>query len=137
VRVAAGAFGPGAPSRDLFLSPDHAVFVDDMLVPIKELLNGTSIRQVDRGVVTYFHVELAQHDVLLAEGLPAESYLDSGCRGALQGAQLVAGALGEPDRNYMVWESLGYRPLTVSGPALAALRARLGAGGGDSLRMAS
>ncbi len=30
--------------------------------------------------VTYWHVELDAHDILLAEGLPAESYLDWGDR---------------------------------------------------------
>ena len=38
VRVSAGAFGPGAPVRDLYLSPDHAVFVDNVLVPVKLLI---------------------------------------------------------------------------------------------------
>jgi len=45
VRIAAGAFGPGRPSRDLFLSPDHAIHVDDVLIPAKHLINGTSIVQ--------------------------------------------------------------------------------------------
>jgi hypothetical protein len=32
--------------------------------------------------VTYYHVELAAHDVILAEGLLCESYLDTGNRAA-------------------------------------------------------
>ena len=31
--------------------------------------------------VTYYHHELARHGVVLAEGLPCESYLDTGNRG--------------------------------------------------------
>ncbi len=86
VRVRAGAFGPEAPHRDLFLSPDHAVFVDGALVPIRHLINGATIAQVAVDHVTYFHVELARHAVLFAEGLAAESYLDTGNRGSFANA---------------------------------------------------
>ncbi len=98
VRVAAGAFAPGTPHDDLWLSPDHAVFfpatggVATMLVPIRYLINGATIVQEAVGTVTYYHVELAApdgaaaHDVLLAQGLPAESYLDTGNRGAFDNA---------------------------------------------------
>ena len=48
VRVQAGAFGENVPVRDLYLSPDHAVFVNDVLVPVKLLINGTTMRQVER-----------------------------------------------------------------------------------------
>ncbi len=62
------------------LSPDHAVFVDDVLVPVRHLINGSTIVQEPVAEVTYYHVELATHDVILAEGLPCESYLDTGNR---------------------------------------------------------
>ncbi len=80
VRVRARAFDDAVPHRDLWLSPDHAVFVDEVLIPVRQLINGATIAQVEAGQITYFHVELEQHDVLLAEGLPAESYLDTGNR---------------------------------------------------------
>ncbi len=72
VQVAAGAFGEQSPRRDLCLSPDHAVFVDGVLIPIKHLINGTTIEQVPMDTITYYHLELSEHDVLLADGLPAE-----------------------------------------------------------------
>jgi hypothetical protein len=92
VRVLAGAFGGGLPHRDLVLSPDHAVFlrgVDeskqgaaaDALAPIHRLVNGSTIRREKAcRKVVYYHVELDSHDVLLANGLPCESYLDTGNR---------------------------------------------------------
>jgi len=46
IRVRAGAFGDGTPRRDLFLSPDHAVFVDDALIPIRYLIDDVTIEQV-------------------------------------------------------------------------------------------
>ena len=44
VRIAAHAFGLGRPRRDLRLSPDHAVFVDGVLIPVRYLLNGATVR---------------------------------------------------------------------------------------------
>jgi hypothetical protein len=82
VRVCAGAFGEDQPRRDLWLSPDHAVFIDGVLIPIRYLVNGSSVVQHACDVVAYWHVELDRHAVLLAEGLPCESYLDTGNRGA-------------------------------------------------------
>src|SRR5262249_50670538 len=82
VRIREGAFGAGLPHRDLVVSPGHAIFVDDSLVPAAHLLNGATIVQEDVAHVRYFHVELDAHDVLLAEGLPCESYLDDGNRSA-------------------------------------------------------
>jgi collagen type I/II/III/V/XI/XXIV/XXVII alpha len=84
--IAADAFGHQAPSRDLFLSGDHAVYVDGVLIPVRQLVNGTSIRRVPVEQVTWFHVELARHDVILAEGLAAESYLDTGNRAMFENA---------------------------------------------------
>ncbi len=80
IRVARDAFAAGQPSRDLYLSPDHAVFVAGCLVPIKHLVNGHSIGAVEVPEVQYWHIELAAHDILLAEDLPCESYLDTGNR---------------------------------------------------------
>jgi collagen type I alpha len=80
VRIAAGAFGPGMPHRDLWLSPDHAVLVDEVLVPVRYLVNGSTIVQAGAGSVSYYHVELAAHGALLANGLAAETYRDTGNR---------------------------------------------------------
>ena len=53
VRVAAHAFGPGRPRTDLFLSPDHAVYLNDVLIPIRELIDGRSIARVPVDRVVY------------------------------------------------------------------------------------
>jgi hypothetical protein len=77
VRVTAGAISPGVPERDLRLSPEHALFVNDAFVEAISLVNGTTIFQEQGGrSVTYYHIELDAHDVVLAEGCPAESYDD-------------------------------------------------------------
>jgi hypothetical protein len=82
VRIRRGAFGDAMPHRDLLVSPDHAILVDDMLICARQLINGTTIAQEQSvASIEYFHVELEQHDILLAEGLPAESYLATANRG--------------------------------------------------------
>jgi collagen type I/II/III/V/XI/XXIV/XXVII alpha len=91
VRVAADAFGGARPARDLWLSPDHAVFVDNVLIPIRHLINGATVVQEAVARIAYFHVELDRHDILFAEGLPAESFLDTGNRGAFDNGDGVAG----------------------------------------------
>jgi hypothetical protein len=120
VRIAAGAFGTGLPHRDLLLSPDHAVYVGDVLIPVKYLINGSSIAQVPVDAVTYYHVELPQHGVLLAEGLPVESYLDTGDRGNFANGDGPVAL--HPDFASRAWEASGCAPLMVTGPEVDAAR---------------
>jgi hypothetical protein len=70
------------PSRDLWLSPGHNIVSEGVLMPISALLNGLTITQVEQDVVEYWHIELETHDIVFAEALPAESYLDTGNRRA-------------------------------------------------------
>jgi hypothetical protein len=121
--VVTGAFGDCVPHRDLLLSPDHAVFVDGVLIPIRYLVNGRSIRQETCDRISYWHVELDRHGVMLAEGLPAESYLDTGNRAAFaNGGALVA---LHPDFALGIWESQACAPLVRDGAGRVAARARL------------
>ncbi len=115
VRVLPDAFGPGMPSATLRLSPDHAVFVDGVLVPVRHLVNGTTVAREAVEAVTWHHLELESHDVLLAEGLPAESYLDTGNRESL---------LGEPAAAPRVPPCA---PIVTQGPAVDRVRVRLAA----------
>jgi hypothetical protein len=110
----------------LFLSPDHAVFANDVLIPVKHLINGTSVEQEPMDEVTYYHLELPQHDVVLAEGMPAESYLDTGDRSNFaNGGGTLRHFSAHPQYASGVWEAYGCARLVVTGPEVAAVRERL------------
>ncbi len=119
VRVAADALGSGRPWRDLFLSPDHAVFVEGSLVPVKRLVNGASIAQVEQPKIAYYHIELAGHELILAEGLAVESYLDVGDRMNFEHEtmRLSDFAPRRPANAAWTWETRGAAPLRLLGNA--------------------
>jgi hypothetical protein len=81
IRIRRGAVAPGQPDSDLLVSPDHCIHLDGVLIPAKLLVNGMTVIQ-DSGFrrLEYFHVELEQRAVLVSDGLPTESYLDTGNR---------------------------------------------------------
>ena len=75
--VRAGALAPDIPARDLWVSPRHALLLDGVFVPAELLVNAQTILQpeaVDQ--VDYFHLEFEAHEAILAEGTPAESYVE-------------------------------------------------------------
>jgi hypothetical protein len=123
VRVMRNAFGPGLPARDLLLSPDHAVYADSRLVPVRYLVNGASIAQEKVRKVTYWHVELPAHDVLFAEGLPAETYLDTGNRQAFVESEGAIQMTPEFARD--IWAAEGCAPLVIDRGELGALNTTL------------
>jgi hypothetical protein len=79
--VQKGAIADNVPHHDLRVTKGHALFLDSVLIPVEFLVNHRSIRWDDRAQeVRVFHIELDAHDVLLANGAPAESYRDDGNR---------------------------------------------------------
>jgi hypothetical protein len=125
IRIVKDAFGPGLPRRDLLVSPDHAFPIDGRLFPAMVLVNGATIlqdRTITRGV--YFHIELDRHDLVLAEGLPTETYLECNNRHTFDGQP----GFKELYPDFTEWrdDSVDFvLPLTRSGDALAAARAKL------------
>ncbi len=122
VRMCEGALGPGIPGRDIILSPDHALLLHGQLVPVKLLTNNATIkRETSSLAVTYFHIELARHDIIFAEHLAVETYLDTGNRSMFansQGQPHAAPAFGRGKQ----WDAQAYADLCLSGPVLRDIR---------------
>lgn len=79
VCISQGALGDGLPLRDLYVSPDHAMLVQGCLVHASALLNGRTITQVKewQGNIEYYHIETEHHELVLAEGAAAETFVDN------------------------------------------------------------
>jgi hypothetical protein len=79
IKISANALGPGQPFQDLYVSPDHAILFDGTLIHAKVLVNGTNIVQMTEwnGDVEYFHIETVNHELVYANGVPAETFIDN------------------------------------------------------------
>jgi hypothetical protein len=77
IRVARHALDSRTPHADLYLSPGHALFLNGVLIRVKDLVNGTTIAPIkppDDMTIEYYAVLLATHEVILAEGAAAETF---------------------------------------------------------------
>jgi hypothetical protein len=121
--VRAGALATNIPARDLWVSPRHALLLDGIFVPAQFLVNAQTILQAEAvDQVDYFHLEFEAHEVILAEGAPAESYVEYDNRHGFHNAHEFAALYPDDTR-----PSFAYcLPLAEPGmPELAVIRARL------------
>ncbi|HEY1412217.1 MAG TPA: Hint domain-containing protein, partial [Rhodopila sp.] len=87
VIVRKGALADNVPHTDLRVTKGHAMLLDGVLIAVEFLINHRSILWDDHAQeVSLRHIELETHDVLLANGAPAESYRDDGNRWLFQNA---------------------------------------------------
>jgi hypothetical protein len=118
IRIKAGAFGEATPSRDLLVSQKHAVVFNGHLVEALAFVNdATVVIDTSFAQVSYFHIELDGHDVIVAEGLAVESYLNCGNRNGFANAAEYAEIYGPEDVKAPVFKL----PRATHGAALEAI----------------
>ena len=79
VRIARSALAPNVPRADLYVTASHSLLIDGVLVPAEALINGTTITRYEASEtdeLEFFHIRLESHDVVYAEGVPAETLLN-------------------------------------------------------------
>src|SRR6516164_3516528 len=79
VRIARSGLAPNVPHADLYVTALHSGLIDGVLVPAETLINGATITRYETpeyDELEYFHIKLESHDVIYAEGAPAETLLD-------------------------------------------------------------
>ncbi|GAB0119400.1 Hint domain-containing protein [Acidisoma sp. 7E03] len=120
IRIQVGALDDGVPSRDLYVSPFHNLFIDGALIPAEALVNGISITRCEEmDPVAYYNIEVPMHAVVLAEDLPAETYVDRGDR-----AMFMSSVFDDPPQA----SAAAFRtcaPILQSGPVVERVRARI------------
>jgi hypothetical protein len=125
IRFAPGSLGQGMPRAALFVSPGHAMLVPgalegDALVHAAALVNGDTITQpTPQGTIDYFHLDLAGHDCVLANGTWAESYFEDRNRAAFHNAATY------PAGHAPTRQATCLPILTATHPDLSAIRERL------------
>lgn len=77
VRIEAGVLGN---HTELFVTGDHGMVLDGLVINASALVNGDSIAWVPLSETpdrfTVYHVETEEHDVILANGAATESFVD-------------------------------------------------------------
>ena len=80
VCISAGALGDNLPLVDLYVTPNHGMIIDGLVINAAALVNDSTIRFVPLSEMTseftYYHIETANHDEIYANGSLAETFVD-------------------------------------------------------------
>jgi hypothetical protein len=102
VEITIGAFGKNTPARPLRVSPGHSLLVGGVFPIASALINDVTIRQLTKEelpeIFTYYHIEVEDHALILAEGVPAETFLDASSRRAFSNWSEYVELFGEEER---------------------------------------
>jgi hypothetical protein len=84
VKISAGSIDASIPAIDLYVSETHGICVDDRIVNASFLINDLNITKTSLGEfpshVSYYHLEFEEEVFVVANGLKACSYVNTGNR---------------------------------------------------------
>ncbi len=127
VTFAAGSLGGGLPTSDLTVTSDHAMLLGDTLCNAGALVNGTTITRVPleemAEMVTFYHVETEEHEIILANGAATETFVDNVSRSVFDNFAEFQELYGDVDE----MEELGYPRAMSARQVPTAIRALLAA----------
>jgi hypothetical protein len=102
IEITIGAFGNNLPRRPLRVSPGHSLFIGDVFPIASALINDVTIRQLTKEELPetfiYYHIEVEDHALILAEGVPSETFLDASSRRAFSNWSEYVELYGEEER---------------------------------------
>ena len=115
VLIRKGAFGD-APTRDLIVTADHGMVLDNYVINASALVGLPGVEwypwKALGETITYYHVETEDHDVILANGAEAETFLDATSRAQFVNfAEYQALYGSEPAIEHMVLPRISSRRL--------------------------
>ena len=131
VRFAAGSLGDGLPHSDLTVTADHAMLIDGALCEAGALVNGTTISRVPLSEFgdsyTVYHLETENHEVVMANGAPAETFIDNVSRRAFDNYAEFEELHGDPPE----MKELPYPRASNARHLPERIKARLGIAGAE------
>jgi len=110
VCVLKDALGPNVPHKDMLVTAEHCLYLNGAFVPVRMLTNGKTIfYDMSRTHYSYYHVETAEHSIIWADGVPTESFLDTGSSVRMNQSDAVV----RLPRKGVTWQTHAAAPLTA------------------------
>lgn len=102
VRLVAGAIAPSVPHTDLTVTADHALSIAGAMVNAGALVNGSTVVRVPAAELTaemtFYHIETEDHNVIVANGVPAETFVDYDTRRRFDNYDEYVALFGETEK---------------------------------------
>ncbi|MXV44992.1 hypothetical protein GS501_08060 [Saccharibacter sp. 17.LH.SD] len=114
VRIQQNALADNVPSQDLFVTPEHCMFVEGVFIPARMLVNGSTVAyQNDVTEYDIYHVETEKHSVIWANDALSETYLDTGSRHVFSVFASINASSENLEQYRKTWEKDAAAPLVT------------------------